>query len=224
MAHRVFDKHFGRQRDNRDICVFVFEPNPAHAERHLKVAAAYKSMGWRYHPILAGIGNEDGSLTFYHNNDEGKQEWGFGITQLKGDKSTPVEVPILKFSSWLEREIYNRKTPGRVYGTYYRENPRVVMKMDIEGMEYAVLPDLMFSGVLCKTVDYLFGEFHKWTPVDFSTDRGSLKLTPRQETTAFASHLRDAFHAVPSDSCKTSSTTRATCTMECHCRMVKTKL
>jgi hypothetical protein len=31
------------------------------------------------------------------------------------------------------------------------KGPQVVMKMDIESQEYAVLPDVMFSGTLCKT-------------------------------------------------------------------------
>ena len=38
--------------------------------------------------------------------------------------------------------------------------PKVVMKLDMEGMEFVTLPDLMMSGILCKTVDDVFGEFH----------------------------------------------------------------
>jgi len=34
------------------------------------------------------------------------------------------------------------------------------MKMDIEGSEYQVLPDLLATGVLCHTINGLFGEWH----------------------------------------------------------------
>jgi hypothetical protein len=41
------------------------------------------------------------------------------------------------------------------------------MKMDIEGAEWTVLPDMITSGALCDSVDFLFGEFHNnfnnWT-------------------------------------------------------------
>ena len=34
------------------------------------------------------------------------------------------------------------------------------MKLDVEFMEYQVLPDLMLTGVLCDVVDAVMGEFH----------------------------------------------------------------
>lgn len=203
VAHEIFNKHFGLRRDNRDLCVFAFEPNPAHAERHLKLAAAYEEMGWRYHSILKGVGSKEGHLTFYHNNDNVNEEFGFGINKLAAEKSTPVEVPVVKLSKWLEDEVYDRMTPAKVYGTYANSIPRVVIKVDIEGSENEVLPDLMFTGIMCKTVDYAFGEFHDWTPVNASTDRGDLKLAPRRETAEFARYLLKVFHSVWSESCKT---------------------
>ena len=39
------------------------------------------------------------------------------------------------------------------------------MKMDIESQEYSVLPDIITSGALCTTVDFAFGELHKWENV-----------------------------------------------------------
>jgi len=39
VAHEIFERQFGPSdsRDNRDICVFAFEPNPAHIDRHLQL-------------------------------------------------------------------------------------------------------------------------------------------------------------------------------------------
>ena len=53
------------------------------------------------------------------------------------------------------------------------------MKMDIEGSEYVVLPDLILNGALCS-IDFVFGEFHPWfVPMNFTGHR--LKLETRQE-------------------------------------------
>ena len=38
--------------------------------------------------------------------------------------------------------------------------PKVIMKLDVEGMEYLLMPDLISSGSLCQIVDVIFGEFH----------------------------------------------------------------
>lgn len=61
-----FAEQFGTERDNRDYCSFAFEPNPVHKNRHLELQAAYKRMGWHYHPIFAGVSDEKGNMTFYH--------------------------------------------------------------------------------------------------------------------------------------------------------------
>lgn len=73
--------------------------------------------------------------------------------------------------------------PSRVHGDGDMP-PKVVMKMDVESAEYAVLPDLAYTGVACvslfyhvhfqrktltllnsprasqELVDFIFGEFH----------------------------------------------------------------
>ena len=42
---------------------------------------------------------------------------------------------------------------------YHQYCMGIVLKPDIEGSEYVVLPDLLFSGALCE-LDFVFGEFH----------------------------------------------------------------
>ena len=178
----IFDKQFGTSamRNNSDICSFGFEPNPAHAERHSRLAAAYNRRGWRYHFVNAGVSDEEGNLTFYHNGDEGNEEWGFGDHNLKGT-GVPVTIPTIRFSTWLRNEVLDRKLPETVHGSY--ELPRVVMKMDIESAEYRVLPDLWFTGVMCETIDFVFGEFHGWDisyKDDAITGRGGLILSNQE--------------------------------------------
>lgn len=181
-AHGIFDSEFGDSsaRDNRDMCAFAFEPNPKHASRHQALEEAYKQQGWRYHYIAAAVSNAEGNITFYHNHDEHNEEWGFSDHDLKtgGKAGSPISIPALRLSDWLMKEVHERQLPTDVQGSY-KNGPRVVMKMDIESQEYAVLPDLMFSGSLCKTVNTIFGEYHPWAikyDQDQSTGRGSLTI------------------------------------------------
>ena len=42
---KAFSKEFGYPRDNRDYCVFSFEPNPKFEQRHLDLQEAYRAVG-----------------------------------------------------------------------------------------------------------------------------------------------------------------------------------
>ena len=191
----IFAQTFGKDRDNRDFCVFAFEPNPAHRERLQNLSLVYNAMGWRYVPIHAGVGDTEGNLTFYHMHDQHKSEWGFNMVKQKkkGKTGVPEVIPVIRLAKWIQEEIEGRIIPETTYRTramiatyqnqttttnatttssndmvppdYHQEPPKVVMKLDIEGMEYVTLPDLLFSGALCNNVDQMFGEFHvrqKW--------------------------------------------------------------
>lgn len=203
-AISTFNKQFGASRDNQDFCSFGFEPNPAHRERHEKLIAHFKARGWRYHYIGAAVSDSVGNITFYHNQDEAKEEWGFSDHVL--NKNAVAEtVPKIRLADWIMDEIYDRELPSVVFGDYPDNKPKVVMKIDIESQEYAVLPDLMFSGVLCKTIDFVFGEFHHWNihyPPDEVTGRGGLELGAR-ETVNFHNELLRGFHSLKH--CRTAS-------------------
>ena len=117
-------------------------------------------------------------MTFYRNEaDKRNEDWGFNNQDIRNN-GTPVKVTSLRLATWLRDEILDRKMPDTVYGEY-QAGPKVVMKLDIEGSEYSVLPDLMFSGLLCQNIDFLFMEVHDW-PVDHEADplsgRGELHL------------------------------------------------
>ena len=210
IALEIFDKHFGPTRDYRDICAIGFEPNPAHRPRHQQLAAAYEAVGMRYYPVFAGVSDTDGTMSFYHEANNRNEEWGFGVHSWHGGKEEVV--PVIRLASWLRDEVLDRQLPDHLYGTYNNNTkPKVVMKMDIEGMELIVLPDLISSGVLCQTVDYLFMELHWWKLVLPSPParplgglRGGLNLNEGGKASRdFAIHLIQAFHAPRSGECKT---------------------
>ena len=171
-ALQLFKDEFGStdDRDNRDICAVGFEPNPNHYERHQTLQEVYATQGWKYIPMHEGVSDQDGNITFYHRNvkqDSQNKEVGFS-TVNRNDGTTPVIVPVRRLSTFLLEEVVGRQLPDRVYGNYSKFHggrPRVVMKMDIESHEYYVLPDIITSGALCQTVDFIFGEFHKWNNI-----------------------------------------------------------
>mmetsp|Transcript_41023 Transcript_41023/g.98223 ORF Transcript_41023/g.98223 Transcript_41023/m.98223 type:complete len:401 (+) Transcript_41023:142-1344(+) len=181
-AVKIFEDVFGKRRHNHDFCIFSFEPNPNQRRRHIELRDAYKAMGWKYMPIQAGVSGSGGgnkNITFYHLGDTKHEEVGF--TMMKpppGSKdskhSSSIDVPVVRLSSWIQRHLDGRKLPDIVYSQsqQQRENrehdenttpPKVVMKLDIEGMEYATVPDLFYNeNCLCNTVDYVMGEEHHW--------------------------------------------------------------
>jgi hypothetical protein len=166
VAREIFDTQFGppSQRDNTVICVFAFEPNPSHMDELNRKAKAYADIGWRYTVIHAGIADQDGQMTFYRMHDEDSKEWGFNAVReinARGIPGVPVTVPVMRLSTWMKKEIIGRKLPKYDPPISSAVNgPRVIMKFDVEGMEMSVIPDVLFSGVLCSSTDYIFGEMH----------------------------------------------------------------
>lgn len=166
----MFDSLFGEQRDNRDFCIFSFEPNPSHWQRLENLTEAYNKMGWNYHHVKAGASNMDGALSFYRIDKGQNNDWGFTFyPPTNALEDMKVEVPVIHLARWMWEEIWDREIPQLPYGIY--EGPKVAMKLDIERMEYIVFPDLLISGALCNIVDLSFGEFHLqrgFFPMEFS--------------------------------------------------------
>lgn len=222
----IFTQFFGdpKIRDPRNICVFAFEPNPAHQQRHLDLKEAYGKAGLRYYPIMAGVSDQNGNLTFYHQDGGKNEEWGFSATKNTKVRSTEVTLPVVRLSSWLRDHILGRRIPAErpmlnmigdtaapaesttttVPMNATSMPPSVIGKMDVEGMEFIMLADLLYSGILCQTVDYLFGEFHH--RVDFKaepdkeTKRGGYIKT--KKNTYFLDTLLEGLHSLRNDDCK----------------------
>ena len=198
-ARPLFDQWFGADRDNRDICVFAFEPNPRHHNRLQAVSNAYAKMGWRYHAMPYGVGDEDGNLTFYRRQDQRKEEWGFSHFPREAD-AIQVPVPVIRLSEWIQNHVQDRVLPEP-----FQTNstaPKVVMKMDVECMEYRLIPDLFLSGVMCENLDFAFGEVHTLNPLYFPINLTSEDaLVDGADAKAYFSQLIRAMHMNPS--CKT---------------------
>ena len=140
---------------SRDFCIFSWEPNPSHIKRHEEMRKVYSEIGWRYFPIHGGVGDSSSNITFYHIGDD------TGFTMLKSScrkECTPEHVPVYRLSEWMNQELHGREIPSSL--SIYEKGPRVVMKMDIEMIEWLVLPDLISTGTLCPDVNGMIIEFH----------------------------------------------------------------
>ena len=96
---------------------------------------------------------------------------GFGETNVHDANTTfnvntidlPRFVELLSEGKPIEKE--GETTPSGVHERH------VVIKMDIESAEYAVLPPMVGRGSLCRFVDYIAAEFHsrfaKESPIVF---------------------------------------------------------
>mmetsp|Transcript_59367 Transcript_59367/g.141536 ORF Transcript_59367/g.141536 Transcript_59367/m.141536 type:complete len:296 (+) Transcript_59367:92-979(+) len=166
VAREKFQKTFGNTSTRRsNTCVFAFEPNPSHKEHQLLTQTSYAAMGWRYHYIPMGVGTRNATLNFYKNRDVGKgarrEEWGFS-TIKRGKADERIEVAVLDLSEWLQRLFRRRLPPADPsWG-----QPKVLMKMDVEGMEVSLIPHLLIKGVLCNV--YMFGELHGFGPYELA--------------------------------------------------------
>jgi hypothetical protein len=112
-------------------------------------------------------------------------------------------VPVLRLAEFLMDEIRDREMPSSVYGKYPR-GPKVVMKMDIEGMEYVTLPNLITSGALCTTVDFSFGEFHEHShifPMNYTEKHGGLYVENATQGLELSAQMVRVLHLA--QNCKT---------------------
>ena len=169
-AHE-FDTIFGVDRTLQNICVFAFEPNPKHNGTQSTTQRAYSKMGWRYYYMPFAVSDRNGSLTFYHNSDIGHgnlyEEWGFSIHRSEGTATNPtltlsqeISVNMIDLSRWLQTEIAGRFIPPK--NKYNQGDPKVIIKMDIEGSEYKTLWGLYQTGAV-NLVSEFYGETHSNT-------------------------------------------------------------
>ena len=136
-------------RSNREeVCAWGFEPNRAHHERLHAIERRLHKRAQRVHFFHAAIASSNGAAAFWSDRAEGANEWGSSLlnyaSTMEGKPTATVATVNL---TWL------LMTHVAAHGTR-----RVVMKMDVEGAEYTVLPGAVES--ICRTVDVLLIERH----------------------------------------------------------------
>ena len=184
--HEVFERAFGADWNQTDMaakqryCVVAFEPNPAHRAWHVKQATSYQKYGWKYATVFAaaGAGVSGEKLAFYGNPHEDHNAWGFSVSNKWSNFST--DVPVANLANFLHHHVGPavKKTADR----------KILMKMDIEGAEFAVLPHMIESNSF-HFVDMMTMESHHWMcPITLSI--GKRKVTFDEPT---CKKMADAF-------------------------------
>jgi hypothetical protein len=170
-----------------NVCAFGFEPNPKWTSRLKEIDTAYNAVD--FHTVIfteTAISNMTGNITFFHDyTAEAKHhEWGSSTipwqSTMKSGDAKYVTVGTLDAATFLLRDVYARA--GQT------EASKIVVKMDVEGSEWFLVPYLLHSGALCG-IDNIFLELHKWI----------VKKVP--DIKAFETSLQWILSAIPG--CKT---------------------
>ena len=191
----VFDEFFGpapaRERVGgvSRLCAIAFEPNPAHRQRFERLSEAYNQAGMRLVYAPYGVSDARGNLTFYHNTGHTAQELAFSTSRQSAD-AEEVVIDTIDLARMLTLLTAQRR---RV----------VVMKMDIEGSEFMVLPHLIAHGAFCNMLDHASVEFHeRYAPFHFTGHQMASSLATEAGAlttkTVLTSMVRDS-----GDGCRT---------------------
>eukprot|EP00929_Paragymnodinium_shiwhaense_P102354 TRINITY_DN65568_c0_g1_i1.p1 TRINITY_DN65568_c0_g1~~TRINITY_DN65568_c0_g1_i1.p1 ORF type:complete len:369 (-),score=58.39 TRINITY_DN65568_c0_g1_i1:546-1652(-) len=184
----IYDEWFGTDRRSSafPVCVFAFEPNPHHVPSQEAIVQAYGKMGWRYTFINKGVSDSDGSITFWPNSCGGRGRnvfEGFSIiNRCNAPARKSKKIDVIAFAEWLQQHVVQRRLPQ---GAQARR-PRVVLKIDVEGLELPILVRLLATGVLCH-VDFTFLELHRWSSV--SHTRNGLTMQGENDITAYGTWI-----------------------------------
>ena len=125
------------------------------------IQRSYQACSWPAHFMTkTGVSNRTGHATFYSDGAMKMKEWGGGILPPSVNNianGLPAQnIRLIRLSDFLINEVSQRKLPQIQNG----QGPqRVLMKMDIEGSEIDVLPDILFNGGL-GAINGLMIEFH----------------------------------------------------------------
>jgi len=199
----IFDKFFGPigERDLRSICSVGFEPNPMHNDVLRDLEEKYQTCGWRVYIFPStGVGSEDKSdVDYVYKKLWEGEDAGVGLTDPLGgmgrflDKSgiyaddivegMMVKVRQLRIANFINNVVAKRKRSVVADPANFSQRPpSVVMKLDVEGRELEIVPDLVMSGAL-QHIDNLYID---WTGDEW-TD--TAPLTELSNAMAFISTL-----------------------------------
>jgi hypothetical protein len=146
-----------------DVCTFGFEANADFTSRLKGLEEAYNQKGYRAKWLTPlAVSDSFDTLSFWRE-PKGEQfsgELGTADASLPAGINTVLteqKVDTIDFAQFLQDNIVNRKIPKT------SEPASVVMKMDIEGAEFKVLPHLLTSGLMCKGhgIDAMTLEWHE---------------------------------------------------------------
>lgn len=185
-----FEAYFGSDVSKRqkEVCAFAWEPDRLHVVSHAKLRESWAARGIRAVSFAAALDDNNDVAKFYSvRNDEHKN---FGSTLVESavgrfglENVTAYEVRKFNLRSFLKHKI-----PW---------NATVLMKLDIEGTEHTLYPQLYFDGLLCK-ITFVGMEVH-WS---YLRDKASLLTRSRRRGGISFSKQARLLKSVFGPSCK----------------------
>ena len=157
----IFSEYFGTQ-DMRDssakICAVGFEMNPVHTNRLKSLESIYNRCG--FHTKIyteTAVSTTSKEMTqFWSDNDFYNHEWGASAMYKWPEQiNNTVLVNSIDISDFMLKHVIPYAST-------------IVVKMDIEGQEVKILPDLLASGAMCH-IDLIFIELHRRMISDSNT-------------------------------------------------------
>jgi FkbM family methyltransferase len=133
----LFESEFGAG-NRSDVCAFGFEPNPRHTQELLNIQDAYRKLGYPVH-IFTGtaVSDTNGQATFFLDDNPKRRDWGASLINHQWTRGkTRAVVNTTDFASFV---LDN-----------FSSEAKIVMKLDVEGAEFKILPNLVLSGALCR--------------------------------------------------------------------------
>jgi FkbM family methyltransferase len=150
-----FQKYFKTNQPGSDykldVCAIGFEANPSHFQRNLNpIQTTYNKFGWKtifYHRAASDV--DDQEIKFYSDGAAKHNFWGASTIPWGGDamKNNSYTVKTVDLALLVKNIIDFHKPEA------------VLMKIDIEGSEYKVIPNMIAHGAFCN-VDAAWIEWH----------------------------------------------------------------
>ena len=134
---------------------------------------SYKKCGWKTKIFTrSGVSDKEGTSYFKTDNNLARLEWGGKITDSKQYESKGTEVNLIRLSKFINETVAKRYIPTLDPGIF--GEPKVLMKMDIEGSERQVIPDMIENNSF-DFIDGAFIEYHGYHATEFQNQEWKSK-------------------------------------------------
>ena len=156
----IFADHFGPHRCR--VCAIGIEPNPRHNDRLVRLQTVLRRAGAPV-IVLRGVAatTQTGVLQLARARDvkDRYQDVGASAAPSQGNFQVEPNVSVGSRSQVLVRTLDLSELIARVSRLVKKRDGKLLMKMDVEGSEFTLIPALALSGTLCA-IDTMFIEWH----------------------------------------------------------------